>query len=357
MRRLDVQGASGTSRILIGQGLLEDLPRQADQEEMVVITDQRVAGLYQERFPTVPLIIIPQGEEHKALDTVQHIYQELLALEADRSTCVVGIGGGMVCDVAGFAASTYLRGLHLGLAPSSLLAQVDASVGGKNGVNFQGYKNLVGVFRQPEFVLCDLDLLQSLDAVDIGCGFAEIVKHAAIADAKMFELLEQRAQDVLSLEPDCLQRLVYDSVRIKAEIVNQDELEKGQRRKLNFGHTFGHALEKVQGLPHGQAVSLGMALAARLSVSQGLLAADKAQRLIRLLQALDLPVKIQGDPQELLEALGKDKKRQGQSIHFVLLEDIGRAVVRPLGLQQVRQALLQLAAGNWGCFAQRRLER
>ncbi|MFP4630326.1 MAG: 3-dehydroquinate synthase, partial [Desulfohalobiaceae bacterium] len=335
MRRLDVQGASGTSRILIGQGLLEDLPRQADQEEMVVITDQRVAGLYQERFPTVPLIIIPQGEEHKTLDTVQHIYQELLALEADRSTCVVGIGGGMVCDVAGFAASTYLRGLHLGLAPSSLLAQVDASVGGKNGVNFQGYKNLVGVFRQPEFVLCDLDLLQSLEPVDVGCGLAEIVKHAAIADAKMFELLEQRVEDALSLDRDCLQRLVYDSVRIKAEIVNQDELEKGQRRKLNFGHTFGHALEKVQGLPHGQAVSLGMVLAARLSVSQGLLAADKAQRLIRLLQALDLPVKIQGDPQELLEALGKDKKRQGQSIHFVLLEDIGRAVVRPLGLQQV----------------------
>lgn len=344
MRRLDVKGASGTSRILIGQGLLEDLPRQADQEQMVVITDQRVAGLYQERFPTVPLIIIPQGEEHKTLDTVQYIYQELLALEADRSTCVVGIGGGMVCDVAGFAASTYLRGLHLGLVPSSLLAQVDASVGGKNGVNFQGYKNLVGVFRQPAFVLCDLDLLQSLDALDIGCGLAEIVKHAAIADAGMFELLEQRAQDVLSLEPDCLQRLVYDSVRIKAEIVNQDELEKGQRRKLNFGHTFGHALEKVQGLPHGQAVSLGMALAARLSVRQGLLSEDKADRLLDLLQRLGLPMRIQGDPRTLLDALGKDKKRQGELIHFVLLQDIGQALVLPLQLEEVRGALLELAA-------------
>ncbi|MFO8031360.1 MAG: 3-dehydroquinate synthase [Desulfohalobiaceae bacterium] len=348
MRRLDIQGASGASRILIDQGLLQDLPRQAGHGDIVLVTDQRVSELYRSRLPGARLIVIEQGEGHKTLDTVHHIYQELLRLEADRSTCLVGVGGGMVCDVAGFAASTYLRGLSLGLVPSTLLAQVDASVGGKNGVNLQGYKNLVGVFRQPEFVLCDLDLLQTLEAVDIGCGLAEIVKHAALADAGMFEFLEQRAQDALSLDRDCLQRLVYDSVRIKAEIVNRDELEQGERRKLNFGHTFGHALEKVRGLPHGEAVSLGMALAAQLSVRQGLLAERQAQRLIHLLQALSLPVEIQGDPQELLEALGKDKKRQGDVVHFVLLQDIGQALVQPLTLEEVRKALLNLAAGSQG---------
>ena len=231
---------------------------------------------------------------------------------------VVGIGGGIVCDICGFVASTFLRGVRFGFVATTLLAQVDASVGGKNGVNFGGYKNMVGTFNQPEFVLCDLDLLRSLPEEQLQCGFAEIVKHAAIADAGMFEALEKDAERALALDPMVIEGLVYDSLVIKSTIVNQDEKETGERRKLNFGHTFGHAIEKVTGVPHGQAVSAGMVLAAGLSHQRGLITASEKDRLCALLEQLNLPTGMTFDQDAVL--LADDLSQPTEELRPVTLQ-------------------------------------
>jgi 3-dehydroquinate synthase len=285
------------------------------------------------------VITIGTGEEIKTLDTVQDIYAQLLSIQADRSSFIVGIGGGIVCDIAGFVASTFLRGVRFGFVATTLLAQVDASVGGKNGVNFEGYKNMVGLFHQPEFVICDPELLKTLPQKEISGGLAEIVKHAAIADAELFAYLEQHYEDVLALDSDAIQKLVLASVTIKSSVVSRDETEKGERRKLNFGHTFGHAIEKVSGIPHGEAVSRGMAIAAALSVKKGLLTADEDKRIRALLNNLKLPTHFASETQAVVNAITKDKKREGNRIHFVLLNGIGSAIVDKITLEELEDAI------------------
>jgi 3-dehydroquinate synthase len=248
----------------------------------------------------------------------------------------------VVCDIAGFVASTYLRGVRFGFAATTLLAQVDASVGGKNGVNFGGYKNMVGVFRQPEFVLCDPTLLTTLPEKERLSGLGEIVKHAAIGDRACFEFLENAYEKALKLDPAVIEQLVYASVVLKAAIVNRDETEQGERRRLNFGHTFGHAIEKITGVTHGEAVGLGMAAACRLSRKKGLLSEQAVERVIRLIGNLHLPVRIRVDRKALLDALRRDKKREGEKIHFVLLQDIGRAVIEPVPLDELEAMIEDL---------------
>jgi 3-dehydroquinate synthase len=228
-----------------------------------------------------------------------------------------------------------MRGVPFGFVSTTLLSQVDASVGGKNGVNFQGYKNMVGVFNQPEFVLCDLSMLTSLPKSELVNGFAEIVKHAVICDKNLFAYLEQHAAEALRLNSTVMEKLVFDSVRIKAAVVRQDETEKGSRRKLNFGHTFGHAIEKTARVSHGEAVSAGMMLAAQLSQQKGLISLNEVNRLERLLSSLALPTRITADHQSVLDALHKDKKREGHRIHFVLLDRIGHAVIEQISLQKL----------------------
>ncbi len=343
MKTFEIRGSSGTSRILIGETLLhlaEYLPVGLDRT--VVISDANVCAHYAEGFPTQKVIQIGTGEEIKNLATVQDIYERLLRFEADRSSFIVGIGGGIVCDIAGFVASTYLRGVRFGFVASTLLAQVDASVGGKNGVNFLGFKNIVGVFNQPEFVLCDVSLLRTLPEKEILCGMAETVKHAAVAEPDLFAFLEERAEDALKLEPSVIERIIYDSVQLKSAIVNRDEKEQGERRKLNFGHTFGHAIEKTAGLSHGEAVSVGMVVASALSARRGLLAEDEAARIARLLRKMKLPTTIRGNPDRILDALRKDKKREGASVHFVLLAKIGRAVIEEISLDELRTVIADL---------------
>jgi len=282
------------------------------------------------------------GEEIKTIETVQQIYTELLDHEADRSTFVVGVGGGIVCDITGYVASTFMRGVRFGFVATTLLAQVDASVGGKNGVNFKGYKNIVGVFNQPEFVLCDMNLLATLPEQEIACGFAEIVKHGAIGDVALFEYLEVNFAKALALDKEAIGKAVYDSVKLKAAVVNQDEKEQGERKKLNFGHTFGHAIEKTTAVPHGVAVSLGMVVASQLSVKKGLFPSTEAERIKALLQNMGLPVKLEIDRKSVIDALKKDKKREGQEIHFVLLDRIGRAVVEPIALEELEAVVAEL---------------
>ncbi|MBU0988058.1 MAG: 3-dehydroquinate synthase, partial [Proteobacteria bacterium] len=282
---------------------------------------------------------IETGEKIKNLDTVRDIYEKLVAVGADRSTFIVGIGGGIVCDIAGFVASTYLRGVRFGFVSSTLLSQVDASVGGKNGVNFKNYKNMIGVFNQPEFVICDLNLLNTLPEKEVLCGLAEIVKHAVIGDRHLFAYLEAHYQEALALDKDVIGKLVYDSIIIKSAIVNQDELEKGERRKLNFGHTFGHAFEKTTGVPHGEAVSAGMVVASQLSVKRGRLSAKDAERIETLLQKIGLPVRIQAEGKSILDALKKDKKRKGDRIYFVLLNEIGNAFVDQIPIKELEKVI------------------
>lgn len=341
MKKLMVRGASGTSRILVGESI-DNLSRYIEPRRTVIITDSVVDGLYRERLPRCPVITIGQGESIKTLQTVASIFEQLVDLEADRSTFILGVGGGIVCDIAGFVASTYMRGTRFGFVSTTLLSQVDASVGGKNGVNFGGYKNMVGVFNQPDFVICDMAMLKSLPVREILCGFAEIIKHGAIADAALLDFIETHRDAALELNEAIIAHLVYRSVEIKAGVVTRDEQERGERRQLNFGHTFGHALEKLTGIPHGEAVGIGMLLAARLSVEKGLLKAADAERLGKIISAYGLPTRPPVDGSSLLAALRKDKKREGNRIHFVFLQAPGRAVVEEIALETLH-ALVKTA--------------
>lgn len=334
MKILEIHGSTGNSTILIGESL-QNLREYINSEEVVIITDKNVSRFYSKDFPHYEVIEIGTGEKIKNLDTVQAIYGKLVEIETDRSSFIVGIGGGIVCDIAGFVASTYLRGVRFGFVPTTLLSQVDAGVGGKNGVNFGGYKNMVGVFNQPEFVICDMNLLKTLPEREIQCGLAEVVKHAAIVNADLFSYLEEHHKKALDLDTEVIERLVYDSVLIKSSIVHGDEKERGERRKLNFGHTFGHAVEKSAGIPHGEAVSLGMVVASALSARRGLLSEKDMERIEALLKKLKLPTRLRLDGKGVLDALRRDKKRKGDSIHFVLLHGIGNAVVEEIPMKEL----------------------
>ena len=323
---------------MIGERL-ENLYQYIPGSRPIIITDVNVQKICLMDSMPGDIITIGTGEKIKTLKTVQDIYTRLVTLGAGRSSFIVGIGGGIVCDIAGFVASTFMRGVRFGFVATTLLAQVDASVGGKNGVNFNGYKNMIGVFNQPEFVICDPDLLKTLSEREILCGFAEIVKHAAIGDADLFAFLEQNHENARALDGQIIERLVLDSVTLKSSIVSRDETERGERRILNFGHTFGHALEKVMGVPHGEAVSMGITIASALSVKRGLLAVEDERRILSLMKHLKLPTRIESEHEQLFDALEKDKKRESNFINFVLLDGIGTAVVEKIPLEELKDTI------------------
>jgi 3-dehydroquinate synthase len=341
MRTFHIKGNSGDSTIHVGERL-RNAKKWLPSEKGVIITDANVKGFYEKDFPPLEVIEIGTGEAIKTLDTAQSLYGRLMNLEADRSTFILGIGGGIVCDMTGFVASTYLRGVKFGFVASTLLAQVDASVGGKNGVNFRGYKNMVGTFNQPEFVICDPYLLRTLPKRERLQGFAEIVKHGAMGDADLFAFLEENSEQAVAFDPDAIEKIVYHSLVLKAGIVSRDEKETGERRKLNFGHTFGHAIEKVAGLAHGEAVGLGMLVAASLSQRRGYLSGEERERIRALIMQLGLPHTLQGDGKKVVRALRKDKKREGEEIHFVLLQRIGSAVVEKVSLGELEAVVNDL---------------
>jgi len=335
---LTVTGKLGDSTIRVGESF-RNLSRYIPSGKTVIVTDGNVREAYGRFFPAAEVITIGTGEGIKTLDTVGSIYEALIRCEADRSTFILGIGGGIVCDVTGYAASTFMRGLPFAFVATTLLAQVDAAVGGKNGVNWEGYKNMIGVFRQPEFVICDPVLLWTLPRREILSGMAEVVKHALIRDADLFGYLEENARGAFERRLEVMERLVHDSLAIKAAIVNRDEGEREERRLLNFGHTFGHALERAAGISHGEAVSAGMVLAAGISVKKGYLPAEDLERMTGLLTALGLPLRIPCPPERLFEGLRKDKKRAGDRVHFVLLKGVGRAVVEELTFDELARVL------------------
>lgn len=338
MQKIQIQTAAGKSKILIGEGF-QKVGQMVAAGRAVIVTDDNVAALYGDRFPPAPVIRIESGEDNKTLGTVRKIYEALIEAGADRTSTIVGIGGGIVCDVAGFTAATFMRGAGLGFVATTLLAQVDASVGGKNGVNLRGYKNIVGTFRQPDFVLCDPGVLSTLPAKEVINGLAEVVKHGAIGDRDLFAYLETYPDAARSLEKGAVERMVSASVTLKAGVVRRDEKEAGERRVLNFGHTLGHALEKVTGMSHGEAVSVGMVAASRWAVKRGLVPEEEARRLPRLLERLGLPVQAEAAPSALMDAIAKDKKREGGRIHFVFLRRIGEAVVEPIDMADAEEMI------------------
>jgi len=318
---------------------LKELEKYSKNRKTVILTDINVNNYYGKFFESFPVIVINTGEKVKTIDTVKDIYEKFLDLEMDRNSFVIGAGGGIVCDITGFAASTFMRGIPFAFVPTTLLAQVDAAIGGKNGVNFKGYKNIVGTFNQPEFILYDFNLLKTLPQKELFCGLAEMVKHGAIESFSYFEFLEEKSDKILSLHMDTIEKTVCSSIKIKTKIVESDELEKGERKKLNFGHTFGHAIEKITGRSHGEAVSAGMVMACRYSVKKGLLKKKDGERLKKLLRKFNLPLEVDINKEKLYEAIKKDKKRDSRYIDFVVLEKIGKARILPVKIEELIEIL------------------
>ena len=316
--------------------------KQIVQDRMIILTDDNVYALHKSKLEEHECIVIAAGENYKTQATVDSILQQLIAREADRQTFILGIGGGVVTDIAGYVASIYMRGLAFGFIPTTILAMVDAAIGGKNGIDVGLYKNMVGVVRQPEFILYDIDFLQTLPLTEWINGFAEIVKHACIKDNEMFRLLETHIIEDFKQDKNLLGELIERNVSIKMSVVVNDEFEKGERRLLNFGHTIGHAIENIYQLPHGHAVSIGIVAACKISERlNGFYQADK-NKVIRLLEKYHLPVTIDFDSEKLIQIMLSDKKRNKNNMNLILLNAIGEACVRSIPLQQLMELIPHL---------------
>ena len=322
--------------IVIGRGLLGggfDLGERLRGDDCLVVTNETVGPLYLDKLlanlrgRNVSSIALPDGEAYKTVATMQSILDRLVESGANRDTTVVALGGGVVGDIAGFAAACYMRGVAFMQVPTTLLAQVDSSVGGKTGVNHEQGKNLIGAFHQPRIVLIDTDTLATLPDRELRAGLAEVIKYGAICDAAFFDWLEDNMEGLLARDADALAHAIRRSCELKAVVVAEDEREAGRRAILNFGHTFGHAIERCQGYGdwlHGEAVAAGMIMAAQLS---GLAATD-VERLRALVAAAGLPVEPPAiAPEDWMSAMGMDKKVQGKRLRFVLLDDIGTSRV------------------------------
>lgn len=342
MQKLYIKTGTGESNIYLGE-TIENLKQYLPlDKKVVIITDEHILKFYSDQLKGYPIVQIGLGEKHKTLQTLEEIFDEFVRLEVDRSSFIVGIGGGIVCDVTGFAASSFMRGLPFGFVSTTLLSQVDASVGGKNGVNLKGYKNMIGVFAQPQFVICDVNMLKTLNEREFVSGFAEIIKAAAIRDKNLFEYLKNNSAKALNHDQEVLEKMIFESVRIKAQVVQNDEKEKGERRILNFGHTFAHSIEKNLGILHGEAVSIGMVLAAKASVKMGMLSKEEADEIEKLLKDYNLPTKLNLDKQSMYNALLKDKKREGDSINLVLLKELGDAQVQKVSVNYMEEIVNDL---------------
>ena len=317
------------------------LEQIVSKDNTILITDKNVFASQSSKFSEWKTIVIEPGEQFKQQAAVDYIFEQLIAFEADRKTFIVGVGGGVVTDIAGYAASVYMRGLKFGFVPTTILSMVDASIGGKNGVDVGVYKNLVGLIRQPEFLLFDFSLLKSLPQQHWVNGFAEIIKHACIKDGVLFELLENETLENFQLDEKKLSNLVKKNVAIKTAVVVQDEFEQGDRRLLNFGHTIGHAIENNYQLLHGHAISIGMMAACSLSVTLNEFSVLDRDRVARLIEKYQLPIHQKTDWKKIWEILKMDKKRAGKEMNFVLLNKIGEAVVYPIPMGQLQDLINQ----------------
>lgn len=324
------------SEVVVGSAS-DFLPRLLPDKRVVVVSDTNIDRHYHSLVNRYEHVLIGLGETSKTLVTADAIYKQFVSLGVDRSTFVLAIGGGIVTDVAGFVASTYMRGLEFGFISTSLLGQVDASVGGKNGVNVEGYKNMVGTFTQPRFVICDVGMLRTLPERELRTGMAEMIKAGIIADGGLFSMIERTPLAELVKDPDLLREAVYRAIKVKADIVERDEREHGDRRKLNLGHTLAHAIEKSSSkMNHGEAVAVGLALIADAAVRRGLLAEADRERICSLLQRTGFDLTPPVAMRVLLKAVSKDKKSEGDMLHVVFPTAIGACEVQPMPIEEFR---------------------
>lgn len=304
----------------------------------VLLIDEQVFQWHKSFFEPFKYILIPSGESSKSLAQVEHIIQKLLNFGLDRKSMVIGVGGGVVCDLTGFIAAIFMRGIRFAFVPTTLLAQVDASIGGKNGVNFGNFKNMIGTIVQPEFIWIDVNFLNTLPKREFISGMAEVIKHACIADSGYFQYIAENKNDILNLNQDAVLQILKESIKIKTNIVSADERELGLRKLLNFGHTFGHAIEKTHPFSHGESVSLGMVIANQIAVQWNALDPIQAAKIEDLLACFGLPTNLENIQFELLEPLiVHDKKRSGQTLDLILLKNIGIAEIVSTPIEQIKR--------------------
>ncbi|NDL67934.1 3-dehydroquinate synthase [Anaerotalea alkaliphila] len=359
MQRLDVETKSKHYEILVDQDFLDLVPAirglDKDFSSYHVVSDDNVTPLYQREIldalagfgKPVHGVTFPHGEKNKNLSTMEAIYQALIENGADRKSLIVALGGGVAGDMAGYAAATYMRGIAYIQIPTTLLSQVDSSIGGKTGIDFNGYKNIIGAFHQPELVYINTATLKTLPRGEFTSGMAEIIKHAMIKDAAYFDFLELERERVQALDHEVLTSMILRSCEIKSQVVSEDETEKGNRALLNFGHTAGHAIERLMDfrMLHGECVSIGMVAAARLSAAEGGFPPAEAERLVRLLEAYGLPLAVPDlSAESVYEELFHDKKTMGNTLTFALCRRIGDSYLSKgtLTKAQILEALDQV---------------
>ena len=305
----------------------------------VFITDENVFSLHQKKFKNLNLIVINAGEAFKIQATIDSIIEQLIQFKANRTTTLIGVGGGVVTDITGFVASVFMRGIDFAFMPTTILGLVDASIGGKNGIDVGVYKNVVGTINQPKFILHDLSFLKTLPDAEWQNGFAEIIKHACIGNRKMFNELTENTIEKIKKNKDKLNIIIENNAKQKLKIVANDEFEKGDRKLLNFGHTLGHAIENTYKLSHGQAISIGMIFACKLS--ENILGFKQTNEVISLLNQYGLPTNLKLNSKKVFDVLVMDKKREEDFVHFILLEKIGKAVIKKVKLHTLKNALIQ----------------
>lgn len=334
MEKIIINTANQQSLIIIGEkwtNVRNYLPGTGG----VIITDDNLVRLYGDKFPELPVITVKPGEASKSLQTIGEVTSKLLGLGIDRGGFILGIGGGVVCDLAGFVASIYMRGIRFGFVSTTLLSQIDASVGGKNGVNAGEVKNVIGTFRQPDFVICDPAMFVTLPPDEFLSGLAEMIKTGAILDNLLLDDIDKNRQAILRRDESLMTSLITRSVRLKATVVSEDEKESGKRMILNFGHTYGHVIETETSMKHGFAVASGMVLAAGLSSELGLLDSGSHDRLIRILNDFGLLPGYRISSEMVWAKISGDKKKKGEEISFVLIGPPGTATIRKISVKRL----------------------
>jgi len=312
-----------------------------EKDRSIFVTDQHVYDHHKKHFKGARVIQIRPGEAYKIQSTIDQVIDQLIGFGADRKTTIIGVGGGVVTDITGYVASVYMRGVPFGFVPTTILGMVDASIGGKNGIDVGPYKNMVGVIRQPGFLFYDVALLQSLPNEEWINGFAEVIKHAAIKDVSLFRELEKNSINGYRKNKKELAELIRRNVMIKSAVVQKDEFEESDRKLLNFGHTLGHAVENVYHLPHGHAISVG--IKAACLISEEMMNFKETARVTGLLQQYGLPIDIPVDFGKVIEIMRMDKKKTRDIMHYVLLEKLGKAVIKPIPMAQLEKLLYSIA--------------
>lgn len=339
MQKVTYKFSNSSTDFYLSYGI-SHLKKITDPKATVLITDENVYNVHTKRFKGWDVIVLKPGEEFKVQATVDALFEKLIEMEADRKTTLVGVGGGVITDITGYVASVYLRGVRFGFVPTSILGLVDASIGGKNGIDVGMYKNMVGIIRQPSFILHDMVFLNSLPQVEWENGFAEIIKHACIKDGAMFEELEKKSLKDYRSSQKSICELIQRNAIIKTKVVQKDEFEKGERRLLNFGHTLGHALETQYELLHGQAIAIGMTYACH--ISEQLAGFKQTDRVVNVLEKYNLPTYASFNKQKVFNVLKMDKKRERKEMNYVLLEKIGKGIIKSISLKQLDKIIQSL---------------